>query len=69
MKILFKYLVVLAKPVITLVRDDNASLFGINGSVGKICRVSQRALGDGLEESRFTDVRKTDLSIAIAWSE
>lgn len=58
---LFKYLVVVAKPVITLVRHNNASLFGIDSGIGKICRVPERTLGDCLEEGRFTDVRKTDL--------
>lgn len=60
------YLVMAAKPVITLVRHDNASLFGIDSGIGKICRVAELALGDGLEESGLSDVRKTDLFLAVS---
>lgn len=54
-------LVVLAQPIETIIGDDDTRLFGVNGGIGKVGRVTQVGLGDGLEERRFTDVGQTNL--------
>lgn len=54
-------LVLLAKPVEAVIGDDDAGLFGIDGSVGEVGRVTERALGNGLEQRRFTYVGETNL--------
>ena len=54
-------LVVLAEPVEALIGDDDTRLFRVNGGIRKVCRVTQRGLGDGLEEGRFADVGQTNL--------
>lgn len=51
----------LAQPIIPLVGDDDAGLLGVDGSIGEIGRVAKMALGDGLEQGGFADVRKADL--------
>lgn len=42
-------LVVLAEPVEPLIGDNDAGLFGVDGGVRKVGRVTQGGLGDGLE--------------------
>ena len=54
-------LVVLAQPVEPLIRNDDAGLFGVDGSIREVGRVTQRGLCDRLEECRLADVRKTNL--------
>lgn len=54
-------LVVFAEPVESLIRDDDTSLFGIDSGIGEVRRVTQRRLGDGLEECRLADVGQSDL--------
>jgi hypothetical protein len=54
-------LVVFAKPVESLIRDDDTSLFGVDSGIGEVGRVTQRRLGDGLEERRLADIGQTDL--------
>ena len=55
-------LVVFAQPVIALVRNNDARLFRVNGRVGEVGGVTQRRLGDGLEQGRFADIGEADLS-------
>lgn len=50
-----------AQPVISVIGDDDAGLFGLDGGIGEVGRVAQVALGDGLEEGGFADVCKADL--------
>jgi hypothetical protein len=54
-------LVVFTKPVESLIRDDDTSLFGVDSGIGEVGRVTQRRLGDGLEERRLADIGQTDL--------
>jgi hypothetical protein len=54
-------LVVVDEPVVPLIGNNDAGLFGVNGGIGEVGRVTQRGLGDGLEESGFADVGKTNL--------
>jgi hypothetical protein len=54
-------LVVFAKPVEPLIRHDDTSLFRIDRGIGEVGRVTQRRLGDGLEERRLANVGQTDL--------
>ena len=54
-------LVLLAEPVEAVIRDDDTGLFGVDGSVGEVGRVTKVALGNGLEQRRFTYVGETDL--------
>jgi hypothetical protein len=54
-------LVVFTKPVESLIRDDDPSLFGVDSGIGEVGRVTQRRLGDGLEERRLADIGQTDL--------
>lgn len=54
-------LVLLAEPVEALVGDDDTGLFGVDGSVWEVGRVTKVALGNGLEQRRFTYVGETDL--------
>lgn len=54
-------LVVLAEPVVSCIRDDDTSFLWFDGGIGEVGRVTERALGDGLEERRLADVCKTDL--------
>lgn len=56
-------LVVLAEPVEPLIGDDDAGLFGVNGGIGEVGRVTQRGLGNRLEERRLADVGKTNLEL------
>lgn len=55
-------LVVFAQPIVSVIRNDNARLFGVDGGIGEVGRVTQRRLCDGLEQCRFTDVGQTNLS-------
>lgn len=50
-----------AQPVISVIGDDDAGLFGLDGGIGEVGWVAQVALGDGLEEGGFADVCKADL--------
>ena len=54
-------LVLLAEPVEALIGDDDTGLFGVDGSVGEVGRVTEVALGNGLEQRRFTYVGETNL--------
>jgi hypothetical protein len=54
-------LVLLAKPVEALIGHDDTRLLGVDGSVGEVGRVTECALGNGLEQRRFTYVGETDL--------
>lgn len=54
-------LVLLAKPVEAVIGNDDTRLLGVDGSVGEVGRVTERALGDGLEQRRFTYVGETNL--------
>lgn len=54
-------LVVFAQPVETLIGDDDTRFFGVDGGIGEVGGVTQRGLGDSLEEGGFADVGKTDL--------
>jgi len=54
-------LVLLAEPVEAVIGDDDTGLFGVDGSVGEVGRVTEVALGNGLEQRRFTYVGETDL--------
>lgn len=55
------WLVLLNQPVVTVIRDDDARLLGVNGGVGEVGGVAKVAPGDGLEEGRLSDVCKADL--------
>lgn len=55
------WLVLLHEPVEALVRHDDTGFFGVNGGIGEIGRVAQRALGQSLEEGGFADIGETDL--------
>ena len=55
----------LAEVIEAVVRDENASLLGVDGGIGEVGRVTKRALGDGLEESGFTNVGKADLAFTV----
>jgi hypothetical protein len=52
---------VAAQPVEPLIGDDDAGLFRVNGGIGEVGRVTQRGLGDRLEERRLANVGKTNL--------
>lgn len=54
-------LVLLAQPLEAVIGDDDTGLFGVDGSVGEVGRVTEMALGNGLEQRRFTYVGETDL--------
>jgi hypothetical protein len=54
-------LVVVDEPVVPVIGNNDTGLLGVNGGIGEVGRVTQRRLGDGLEESRFADVGKTNL--------
>ena len=54
-------LVLLAQPVEAGIGDDDTGLFGVDGSVGEVGRVTEVALGNGLEQRRFTYVGETNL--------
>lgn len=54
-------LVVIAKPVEALIRDDHTSFFGVDGSIGEVGRVTQRRLGNSLEESRLANIGQSNL--------
>lgn len=54
-------LVLLAQPVEAVIGDDDTGLFGVDGSVGEVGRVTEVALGNGLEQRRFTYVGETNL--------
>lgn len=54
-------LVLLAEPVEAVIGDDDTGLFGVDGSVGEVGRVTEVALGNGLEQRRFTYVGETNL--------
>lgn len=56
------YLVEVAEPVVALVGDDDAGLLRFDGGIGKVGGVAERALCDGLEQGRFTDIGKTNLN-------
>lgn len=50
-----------AQPVISVIGDDDAGLFRVDGGIGEVGWIAEVALGDGLEEGGFTDVCKADL--------
>jgi hypothetical protein len=52
---------VVDEPVVPVIGNNDTGLLGVNGGIGEVGRVTQRRLGDGLEESRFADVGKTNL--------
>jgi hypothetical protein len=52
---------VIDEPVETLIGDDDTSLLGINGGIREVGRVTQRGLGDGLEERGLANVGETNL--------
>ena len=54
-------LVLLAEPVEALIGNNDTGLFGVDSSVGEVGRVTKVALGNGLEQRRFTYVGETDL--------
>lgn len=54
-------LVVLAKPVEAVIGDNDTRLFGVNGSIGEVGRVTKGRLGNGLEERGLADVGETNL--------
>jgi hypothetical protein len=54
-----------AEVIEAVVRDENARLLGVNGGIGEVGGVTKRALGDGLEESGFTNVGKADLAFTV----
>lgn len=54
-------LVVLTEPIEAVIGDDDTSLFRVDGGIGEVGRVTQRGLGNSLEEGRFTDVGQTNL--------
>lgn len=54
-------LVVLTEPVEAVIGDDDTSLFGVDGGIGEVGRVTQGGLGNSLEEGGFTDVGQTNL--------
>jgi len=56
---------VVHEPVVALVGDDNTRLFWVDGGIWEVGRVAERALGDGLEQRRFTDVREADLATTV----
>lgn len=53
--------VMTAEPVEALIGNDDTSFFGVDGSEGKVGWVTQRRLGNGLEERRLADVGQSDL--------
>jgi hypothetical protein len=55
------WLVLLAKPVEAVIGNDDTGLFRVDGSVGEVGRVTEVALGNGLEQRRFTYVGETNL--------
>jgi hypothetical protein len=58
-------LILFAKPIESLVRDDDSSFFRIDGRVWEVCRVAERAFCEGLEECGFAYVGKTDLAALL----
>ena len=58
-------LVGLAEPVVSWVRDEDTGFLGVDGGIGEVGGVTQRALGNGLEESGFTNVGKADLAFTV----
>lgn len=54
-------LVLLAQPVEAVIGHDDTGLFGVDGGIGEVGRVTKVALGDGLEQRRFTNVGETNL--------
>ena len=51
-----------AEPVEALIGDDDTGLFGVDGGIGEVGGVTQRRLGNGLEERGLADVGETNLS-------
>lgn len=61
-------LVVIDKPVESLIGDDDTSLLGVNGGIRKVGRVTKGGLGDRLEERGLANVGETNLYSRIkAW--
>jgi len=54
-------LVLLAQPVEAVIGHDDTGLFGVDGSVGEVGWITEVALGNGLEQRRFTYVGETNL--------
>ena len=54
-------LVLLAEPVEAVIGDDDARLLGVDGGIGEVCRVTEVAFCDGLEERGLADVGEADL--------
>ena len=55
-------LVLVNQPVEALIGNDDTGLFGVDGSIREVGRVTKGGLGDGLEERRLSDVGKTNLN-------
>jgi hypothetical protein len=55
----------LAQVIEAVIGDEDTRLLGVDGGIGEVGRVTKRALGDGLEERRFTDVGKADLAFTV----
>jgi hypothetical protein len=55
----------LAEVIEAVVGDENAGLLRIDGGIWEVGRVTKRALGNGLEESGFTNVGKADLAFTV----
>lgn len=55
------WVVLFAKPIIALIGYDDTCLLRVDGGVGEVGRVSQVALGNGLEEGGLSNVCKANL--------
>ena len=55
----------LAEVIVAVVGNDDARLLRVDGGIGEVGGVTKRALGNGLEESGFTDVGKADLAFTV----
>lgn len=51
----------LAQPVEAGIRDNDTRFFWVDGGIREVSRVTQRTLGDRLEERRLANVGETDL--------
>lgn len=55
------WVVVLDQPVISVVRHNHSCFFRVDGRVWEVGGVTQRTLGECLEECRLADIGETDL--------
>lgn len=55
----------LAEVIEAVIGDDDTRLLRVDGGIGEVGRVTKRALGNGLEESGFTNVGKADLAFTV----